>query len=119
MTRDLLYVTHVLECIARIARYTAGGRERFVADEMAQDAVVRNLQVLAESTQKIGAETKAAHSEVEWRSIAGFRNVLVHNYLGLDVGEVWSIVETDLPRLGAQMRAIREELAGESGQGVD
>lgn len=60
MNRDLLHITHVLECIARIGRYTADGRERFLAEDMVQDAVIRNLQILAESTQKISEKQKAA-----------------------------------------------------------
>jgi uncharacterized protein with HEPN domain len=106
VNRDLLYITHVLECIARIERYTADGRERFLAEDMVQDAVIRNLQILAESTQMISEKQKAACPEVEWRTIAGFRNVLVHSYLGLDVEEVWSIVVNDLPTLRAQIEGM-------------
>lgn len=81
-----------------------------MTDEMVQDAVVRNLQIMAESTQKISEGAKNENPEVEWRAIGGFRNVLVHDYLGLDVEEVWSIVETDLPRLRTQMEAIAARL---------
>lgn len=66
---------------------------------MVQDAVVRNLQTLAESTQRLSASLKATEPDVPWDSIAGFRNVLVHNYLGIDLESVWSVVETDLPEL--------------------
>ena len=66
---------------------------------MVQDAVVRNLQTLAESTQRLSASLKATEPDVPWDSIAGFRNVLVHNYLGIDLELVWNVVETDLPEL--------------------
>ncbi len=113
MNRDAFYVAHILECIAKILRYTSGGEPAFLCDERTQDAVVRNLQVLAESTQRISEETKSLHPEVEWKTISGFRNVLVHNYLGLDVEEVWKIVETDLPILQVKMRAIETEIRRE------
>ncbi len=110
MNRDAFYVAHVLECIAKILRYTSDGEPAFMTDERTQDAVVRNLQVLAESTQRISAERKSMHPEVEWKTISGFRNVLVHNYLGLDVEEVWKIVETDLPALQAKMQLMESEI---------
>jgi uncharacterized protein with HEPN domain len=74
-----------------------------------QDAVLRNLQTLAESTQRISDGLKILHPEVGWRSIAGFRNVLVHDYLGINLNRIWEIVAVHLPVLGAQMEAIRQE----------
>lgn len=75
MKDDRLYLVHVLECIDRIERYTAEGKEAFMADERTQDAVLRNLQVLSESTQRLSEDLKADHPEVDWRGISGFRNV--------------------------------------------
>jgi len=66
----------------RIEQYCQDGEDAFRASELVQDAVLRNLQTLAESTQRISDRLKASHPEVEWRVIAGFRNVLVHDYLG-------------------------------------
>jgi uncharacterized protein with HEPN domain len=96
---DLFYLEHMLECIDRIERYCASGEERFGSDELIQDGVLRNLQVLTESSQRISAELKSRHSEVDWRGLAGFRNVVVHDYLGINVARVWRIVNVDLPVL--------------------
>jgi uncharacterized protein with HEPN domain len=68
-------------------------------DTKTQDAVLRNLQVLAESTQRLSNGLKARHSEVPWRTIAAFRNVLVHGYLGVNLERVWQILHEDLPPL--------------------
>lgn len=106
---DALYLDHVASRLARIARYTAGGREVFLTDEKTQDAVLRNLHTLAESTQRLSDEIRARHAEIDWRAISGFRNVIVHNYLGLDAGQVWAIVDTDLPVLGAAIEQMRAE----------
>jgi uncharacterized protein with HEPN domain len=76
---------------------------------MVQDAVLRNLQTLAESTQRIGDRLRDLHPEVDWRAIAGFRNVLVHDYLGINLERVWEIVSVHLPVLRSQMEAIRQE----------
>jgi uncharacterized protein with HEPN domain len=107
---DRLYVHHVLECIQRIDRYCQGGVASFRESEMAQDAVLRNLQTMAESTQRLADRLKILHPEVDWRAIAGFRNVLVHDYLGVNLERVWQIVSEQLPRLRSQMETIRSEL---------
>jgi uncharacterized protein with HEPN domain len=73
----------------------------FDASHMIQDAVIRNLQVMAESTQRLSAELKAAHPEIQWSGIAGFRNLLVHDYFGVDLRVVWQIVVKDVPELKA------------------
>jgi len=83
MKDDRVYLDHVLECIQWIVVYTAEGREAFLSDRKTQSAVLRELQTLAESAQRLSPALKNSHPEVFWQGIAGFRNVLVHDYLGL------------------------------------
>lgn len=74
--------------------------QRFVSDRKTYDAALRNLQVMAESTQRLKEETKRKYPSIAWRSIAGFRNILVHDYLGnIDDHMVWNIIRVDLPML--------------------
>jgi uncharacterized protein with HEPN domain len=68
--------------------------------------VLRNLQTTAESTQRISEDLKATHPDVEWHRIAAFRNVLVHDYLGIDVERIWEIAQRDVPRLKQAVLAI-------------
>ena len=96
---DKVLLAHIGECIARVREYTASGRCAFFQSRMAQDAVLRNLQTLAESTQRLSDEIKEGEPDIPWRSISGFRNVLVHGYLGIDIEAVWGVVEEDLPAL--------------------
>jgi uncharacterized protein with HEPN domain len=105
---DSVYLRHILECIRRIAEDTAEGQERFMASHTLQDAVLRNLQVMAESTQRLSETTKATRPEVEWRKIAAFRNILVHDYLGIDLETVWDIAQHDAPEL---QQAVEEMLS--------
>jgi uncharacterized protein with HEPN domain len=114
MRDDRLYLIHIDECIVRIERYTTAGREAFLSSELVQDAVLRNLQILTESTQRLSAELKAAHAEVDWRGLAGFRNVLVHNYLNLNVNRVWEIVEREVPILKQQIASLLSTLSDQS-----
>lgn len=105
MKDDRVYLKHVLRCIARIEEYTAGGRERFFASHLIQDGVIRNLQTLAESSQRLSEDLKASQPSVDWKSLAGFRNVLVHDYLGIDLELVYRAVEHDVPKLRAACEA--------------
>ena len=75
-----------------------------------QDGVIRNLQTLGQSVLKISDALKAPHPEVDWRSIVGFRNVLVHDYLGINLIRVWQIVENDLPDLKQKITAILKSI---------
>lgn len=105
---DRLYLIHILERIARVEDYVSSGKDAFMESSLVQDAVLRNLQTLAESTQRLSEEIKEARDDVDWRRIAGFRNVVVHDYLGVDIAYVWRIVEDELPPLKL---AISEMLA--------
>lgn len=107
MKDSRVYLTHILECIQKIERGLSGGKDGFLKSDLLQDAVVRNLQVLSESTQRLSDELKTRYPQVEWRKIADFRNRLVHDYLGVDLEIVWQVVENDLPVL---KRAILEML---------
>ena len=106
MKSQRAYVQHVIECIGRIAEDSAPGRDVVFASHTLQDAIVRNLQVLCESTQRIDEPNKIQHPEINWTSIAGMRNVLVHDYFDVDFETVWDVVMRDLPPLEKAMRAI-------------
>ena len=113
MNDDRLYLVHILECIERIITYTADGRASFMASTLIQDAVLRNLQTMSESTQRLSDALKQQHQEVDWRGLSGFRNVLVHDYLGTDLNTVWRLVEDRMPELKRQISEILESLNGD------
>ena len=99
MKDDQLYLIHIKEAIERIEEYTRDGEESFFEDRKTQDAVLRNLHTLAESSQRISKDLKDKNSQVDWRIISAFRNVIVHDYLGVSLERIWDIVENDLPGL--------------------
>ena len=99
MKDDSVYLQHILECIRRIEEDAAEGKERFLTSHTLQDAVIRNLQTMAESTQRLSDSLKDKHNEIDWFRIAVFRNVLVHDYLGIDVEKIWEITQRDVPPL--------------------
>jgi uncharacterized protein with HEPN domain len=96
---DRVLLAHMRDCLDRILEYTNAERYRFEASRLVQDAVIRNLQTLTESSQRLSDEIKVSEPQIPWRELAGFRNVIVHGYLGVDLGAVWLVVEQDLPAL--------------------
>lgn len=108
-----MYLRHITECLDAIRTYAAAGRDAFFYDRKTQKATLRELQELAESTRRISEALKTAHPEVPWKDIAGFRNVLVHDYLGLELTRIWHVVEADLPRFRAAIEAIVAGLPAE------
>ncbi len=96
---DPVLLAHMLECIERIREYTNFDRSLFEGSRLIQDAVVRNLQTLTETSQRLSDTIKATEPQTPWRELAGFRNVIVHGYLSLDLLAVWLVVEQDLPAL--------------------
>ena len=107
MKDDRLYLIHISECIERIESYVTGrDKQEFLDSTLIQDGVIRNLQVLAESTQRLSNDAKESRDEVDWFKIAGFRKVLVHDYLGIDIERVWNILEKDLPVLKEAIQSM-------------
>lgn len=110
MKDDVVRLRHVLEAVAKIEHYTAGGREAFFADAMIQDAVIRNLEIIGEAVRNLSAELRRRNPEVPWRSITALRNVLIHEYFGVDLEIVWRLVTRRLPTLKHHVTSL---LAGE------
>jgi len=103
---DAVNLRPILECIDRIEQYNAAGKDAFLQSHLPQDATLRNLQTTSEATQRLPDAVKAAQPGLPWQQIAGFRNVLVHNYLGIDINQVWNVVERDLPALKQAVTAL-------------
>ncbi len=106
MKEDRLYLTHIHEAIRDINDFVVDGRDTFLVSKLIQSAVLYKLQTLAESTQRLSETLKAAQPEVNWRAIRGLRNVLVHDYTGVNLEEIWNIIERDLPPLKTAVEAL-------------
>ena len=102
---DSVYIEHILDCIHQIDEYVED-EAQFYRSRLVQDAVIRNLQVLAESTQKLSESYKQERPDIPWKEISGFRNVLAHDYLGVSLDAVWSVIEKDLPLLSKALGGL-------------
>ena len=109
--RDADYLDHMQEAIAKIQRYTSHKCEAdFLADELAQDGVIRNLEILGEAVSKLSPALKARHADIPWKAISGMRNRLIHGYLSVNMTIVWDTVVNLLPELLGKLRMIRQIL---------
>jgi uncharacterized protein with HEPN domain len=100
---------HIRDCLSRIEEYTAVGKDIFLNDIKTQDAVIRNLETMADATQNLPEVWRDSRPEVDWGEVAGFRNVLAHQYLDINLNLVWDIIENQLPVLSCAIEAIAEE----------
>ena len=101
-----VYLAHILECAQKIERYTKGGEKEFDNDTMLQDAVIRNFEIIGEAAKRVPEVYRRRHGEVPWRLMAGFRDVLIHAYEGIDLKRVWHIVRHDLPKVKEAIEKI-------------
>ena len=113
MKGDRLYLRHILDAIEKIENYVAVGRDIFVSTSHWQDAVIRQLEIIGEASKKLSKQLCLRYKNVPWRRIAGLRDVLIHDYMGVDVIAVWEITQKNLPLLKAQIEDISKELGDE------
>lgn len=100
----------MLECIERVEEYVGGDELRFGTSPLVQDAVIRYLQTLAESSQRLSDAIKNSEPDTPWRAISGFRNILVPDYLGADLDAIWLVVKLELPPLQVALVRMKTSL---------
>lgn len=110
MEGDLVYLRHMLDAIEKIDRYLAGvDYEAFAANDMAIDAVVRELEIIGEAARNLSDAFIEEHPETPWRRIEAMRNVLIHQYFGVNLKVVWDTCRSNLPQLKS---FVKSRLAG-------
>ncbi len=112
MTKDpKVFLRHILESIAQIEQYIGGiGQEEFLKSAQVQDAVVRRLTIIGEATKNLPSELREKYTAIPWGDIAGMRDVLIHEYFGMDTELVWRTAKNDLPIFKRHLQNILLEL---------
>lgn len=106
MREDRDRLRDILDAIKNIERYAKRGRRVFEEDELVHTWMIHHIQIIGEAASKLTATFRNAHLQVPWSQIITMRHVLVHDYLGIDLSEVWVVVERDLPALKKQIRQM-------------
>ena len=111
MKNQLLYLSNIKECIENIENYTQGGKVVFLKQKIIQDAVIRNLEIIGEATKRLSPQMREQYPDIPWRKMAGLRDVLIHDYLKVDLEEVWKIIEFNLPEIRVKVEQIIKEFS--------
>ena len=114
MRDGYVYLRHIADALARIDEYVPKERRAFVDDTQCQDAVMRNLAVIGEAVKKVPTSIRSQHPEVPWKEIAGMRDVLIHDYVSVDIALVWDTVRRDLPILRAAVASLLDRKESEA-----
>ena len=111
MSRSLrLYFEDILRSCNKILRYVQGlNYEEFINDELRLDAVLRNLQIMGEAAKQVPQKIRDIYPAVEWRKIAGLRDILAHAYFSLELETIWDIIQNKVPHLRTQIQEILEQ----------
>ena len=112
MKRDLsLYIDDILENIGDIESFIGEiSKHGFDNNKMMQKAVVRCLEIIGEAVKNIPPSFKNKYPLIPWRGIAGFRDVIIHSYFGINKNRIWNVVKSDIPQLKKNILKIRDEL---------
>lgn len=102
-----LYLDDIGDSIRKIKEYTVNASyNEFINDAKTIDAVIRNLEIIGEAVKKLPDQIKTKHPDVDWKAIAGMRDIITHQYFGVDYSEIWKAIEEDIPVLESKIKGI-------------
>lgn len=101
------FLEHIIESIEDIEKYTKGQtKEKFSKAKMMQDAVIRKIEIIGEAVKNLPLSFRKKHSKIDWGDIAGMRDILIHEYFGVNINVVWKTVREDIPKLKKQITEL-------------
>ena len=110
MSRDTTYLRHIREALVRAISHARHGRERFLLDRDTQDAAIRNLEVAGEAAKRVSASLRHSHPEVPWGTLARLRDVLIHQYMNVDIAAIWDDLTLHVPSVIDSVDRILAEI---------
>ncbi|MFH1422291.1 MAG: DUF86 domain-containing protein [Planctomycetota bacterium] len=111
MRKDNALLQDILDALDAIDTFLRGkSKEDFFQSDLLQSAVVRKLEIIGEASKNISGELKKKYPAIQWRNIAGMRNILIHKYFGINIERVWETTQKYVPELKKQIAGIIKEL---------
>ena len=106
-----IFLEHILESISLIEEYTKDRKKsEFIKSKQLQDSVIKRIEIIGEAMKNIPHEFKDIHNKIPWKQIVGMRDILIHQYFGVDLNLTWEVIEKDLPELKKQINRIKKDL---------
>lgn len=106
-----IFLQHILESILDIESYSRKlTKEKFFKKKETQDAIIRKIEIIGEAVKNLPIEFQRKHSKIDWRQIAGMRDMPIHEYFGVSLNVVWQTVKKDIPKLKKQVEELESKL---------
>jgi uncharacterized protein with HEPN domain len=117
MKSDKIYILHIIDSMDQISEYTDQvSPEEFKENRLIQDAVIRNFEIIGEAAKNVSSRSREQFSQIPWKNMAGMRDKLIHNYMGVDLDAVWNTITDIIPsmrkKLAEVVHSIEEENSG-------
>lgn len=106
-----IFLEHILQCIERIEEYVEGvTKKQFLESVQLQDSIIRRIEIMGEAVKNIPRQVKDRYPDIAWKEIGGMRDILIHEYFGVDLGLTWKVAKKDVHRLKNKILRVKKDL---------
>lgn len=109
--RDQILIQHILDAISAVFAFVSDlPLPEFLENDLVSSAVIKKFEIIGEASNRLSTSFKITHSDIPWQDIIGMRNILIHDYMGVDLESVWDTIHSDLKELQEQLSVLKEAI---------